>query len=41
MSVYPMIYVMCMMDLTYVPIEQLGIYLKCEEGDPSCPMLGQ
>lgn len=36
-SVYPMILVMCLKDVTDTRVEQLGVYLKCAEGDLSCP----
>ena len=37
-SVYPMVYAMCLQGLTDARVEQLGAYLKCEEGDMSCPV---
>jgi uncharacterized protein YecT (DUF1311 family) len=37
-SVYPMIYAICMQGITDARVEQLGSYLKCEEGDLSCPV---
>ena len=37
-SVYPMVYALCLQGLTDERIVQLGSYLKCEEGDMSCPV---
>ncbi len=37
-SVYPMIYDMCLDDLTKQRVRQLQQYLACEEGDMSCPV---
>ncbi len=37
-SVYPMILSGCLEDLTNDRTEQLNKYLKCEEGDMSCPV---
>ena len=37
-SVYPMVYAMCLQGLTDARVDQLGSYLKCEEGDMSCPV---
>ncbi len=39
-SVYPMILSGCLEGLTEIRAEQLGEYLKCEEGDMSCPAPG-
>lgn len=36
-SIYPMIYAICLDKLTSKRIEDFKIYLKCEEGDLSCP----
>ncbi len=33
-----MVYALCLQGLTDERIEQLGSYLKCEEGDMSCPV---
>ena len=37
-SIYPMIYAICLDGLTNKRIEDFKIYLKCEEGDLSCPV---
>ncbi len=37
-SIYPMIYAMCLETLTKERTKQLQNYLKCEEGDLSCPV---
>ena len=37
-SAYPMVYAMCLQGLTDERVVQLGAYLKCEEGDMSCPV---
>ena len=37
-SVYPMVHALCLQGLTDERIMQLGAYLKCEEGDMSCPV---
>jgi uncharacterized protein YecT (DUF1311 family) len=37
-SAYPMVYAMCLRGLTDERVVQLGAYLKCEEGDMSCPV---
>lgn len=37
-SVYPMIYAMCLDDLTKARTEQLKTYLNCPEGDLACPV---
>jgi len=39
-SVYPLIYSNCMTSVTKVRTEALKQYLKCEEGDLSCPVPG-
>lgn len=39
-SVYPMIYSMCLTGQTKVRVESFKQYLKCEEGDMSCPVPG-
>ncbi|MGG7674136.1 lysozyme inhibitor LprI family protein [Pseudomonas sp. WC2] len=39
-SVYPLIYSNCMTSVTKVRVEALKEYLKCEEGDMSCPVPG-
>ncbi|WP_395593739.1 lysozyme inhibitor LprI family protein [Pseudomonas sp. B26140] len=39
-SVYPLIYSNCMTAVTKVRVEVLKQYLKCEEGDMSCPVPG-
>ncbi|MCX2545253.1 lysozyme inhibitor LprI family protein [Pseudomonas sp. COW5] len=39
-SVYPLIYSNCLTSVTKVRIEALKQYLKCEEGDLSCPVPG-
>ena len=36
-SAYPMVYELCLDDLTQKRIEELRQYLRCEEGDLSCP----
>ncbi|MCX8999733.1 lysozyme inhibitor LprI family protein [Rhizobiaceae bacterium BDR2-2] len=37
-SAYPMVYDMCLNDLTQQRIRQFQQYLACEEGDMSCPV---
>lgn len=37
-SAYPMVYDLCLDDLTQKRIEELQQYLDCEEGDLSCPV---
>ncbi|PWJ84950.1 uncharacterized protein YecT (DUF1311 family) [Pseudaminobacter salicylatoxidans] len=37
-SIYPMLVLNCRNALTHDRLEQLKGYLKCEEGDPSCPV---
>jgi uncharacterized protein YecT (DUF1311 family) len=39
-SVYPLIYSDCMTSMTKTRVEALKQYLKCEEGDMSCPVPG-
>jgi len=39
-SVYPMIYSNCLAGETKVRVETFKQYLKCEEGDLSCPVPG-
>ncbi|WP_445177604.1 lysozyme inhibitor LprI family protein [Pseudomonas sp. McL0111] len=39
-SVYPMIYSNCLAGVTKVRVDTLKEYLKCEEGDMSCPVPG-
>ncbi|RON38068.1 urease-associated protein [Pseudomonas frederiksbergensis] len=39
-SVYPLIYSNCTTSLTKARVEALKTYLKCEEGDLSCPVPG-
>ncbi len=39
-SVYPLIYSNCMTSMTKTRVESLKQYLKCEEGDMSCPVPG-
>jgi uncharacterized protein YecT (DUF1311 family) len=39
-SVYPLIYSNCLTAVTKVRVEALKEYLKCEEGDMSCPVPG-
>lgn len=40
-SVYPLIYSNCVTELTKARVETLKNYLKCQEGDLSCPVPGQ
>lgn len=40
-SVYPLIYSNCITDLTKARVEAFKTYLKCQEGDLSCPVPGQ
>ncbi|GAA4121844.1 lysozyme inhibitor LprI family protein [Aminobacter aganoensis] len=40
-SIYPMIHAGCLQGLTDARVAQLGAYLKCEEGDLSCPVPGR
>ena len=40
-SVYPMIYAYCLAGLTTTRTKDLKEYLKCVEGDLSCPVPGQ
>ena len=37
-SAYPMIYDMCLVDLTQKRIHEFRQYLNCEDGDMSCPV---
>lgn len=37
-SAYPMVLSMCLDKLTQARTKELRAYLKCEEGDMSCPM---
>jgi uncharacterized protein YecT (DUF1311 family) len=39
-SVYPLIYSTCITELTKARIETFKNYLKCQEGDLSCPVPG-
>ena len=39
-SVYPLIYSNCITDLTKARVEAFKKYLKCQEGDMSCPVPG-
>ncbi|MFJ2713921.1 lysozyme inhibitor LprI family protein [Pseudomonas sp. NPDC087346] len=39
-SVYPLIYSNCLTGVTKVRVDALKEYLKCEEGDMSCPVPG-
>ncbi|MEX5668715.1 lysozyme inhibitor LprI family protein [Pseudomonas neuropathica] len=39
-SVYPWVYSSCLAGVTKVRVEALKQYLKCEEGDMSCPVPG-
>jgi uncharacterized protein YecT (DUF1311 family) len=39
-SVYPLIYSNCLTEVTKVRVEALKQYLKCQEGDMSCPVPG-
>jgi len=39
-SVYPLIYSNCMTSMTKTRVEALKQFLKCEEGDMSCPVPG-
>lgn len=39
-SVYPLIYSDCLTGMTKTRVETLRQYLKCEEGDMSCPVPG-
>ncbi|MCU1752900.1 lysozyme inhibitor LprI family protein [Pseudomonas sp. 6D_7.1_Bac1] len=39
-SVYPMIYSNCEAELTLKRVEAFKTYLKCQEGDLSCPVPG-
>ncbi|MDB5997133.1 MAG: urease-associated protein [Pseudomonas sp.] len=39
-SVYPLIYSNCITDLTKARVEAFKNYLKCQEGDMSCPVPG-
>ncbi|WP_313621322.1 lysozyme inhibitor LprI family protein [Achromobacter sp.] len=40
-SAYPMVLSMCLDELTQARTKQLHAYLKCEEGDMSCPVPGK
>lgn len=40
-SVYPLIYSNCVTELTKARVETFKNYLKCQEGDLSCPVPGQ
>jgi uncharacterized protein YecT (DUF1311 family) len=37
-SIYPIVHAGCLQALTDARVEQLGAYLKCDEGDTSCPV---
>jgi len=39
-SAQPMVYSLCLTDVTARRSSELGAYLKCEEGDLSCPASG-
>ena len=39
-SIYPWVYSSCLTGVTKVRVEALKQYLKCEEGDMSCPVPG-
>ncbi|MBN3865341.1 DUF1311 domain-containing protein [Pseudomonas frederiksbergensis] len=39
-SVYPLIYSNCATELTKARVEAFKTYLKCQEGDLSCPVPG-
>jgi uncharacterized protein YecT (DUF1311 family) len=39
-SVYPLIYRNCVTELTKARVETFKNYLKCQEGDMSCPVPG-
>lgn len=39
-SVYPLIYSTCVTELTKARVETFKNYLKCQEGDLSCPVPG-
>lgn len=39
-SVYPWVYSSCLTGVTKARVESLKQYLKCEEGDMSCPVPG-
>ena len=39
-SVYPLIYSNCITELTKARVETFKTYLKCQEGDLSCPVPG-
>ncbi|KAF0865614.1 lysozyme inhibitor LprI family protein [Pseudomonas sp. LD120] len=39
-SVYPLVYSHCTTALTLARVEHFRTYLKCEEGDLSCPVPG-
>lgn len=39
-SVYPLVYGNCLTDLTKSRVETFKTYLKCQEGDMSCPVPG-
>jgi uncharacterized protein YecT (DUF1311 family) len=39
-SVYPLIYSNCVTELTKARVETFKNYLKCQEGDLSCPVPG-
>ncbi|MHC8327953.1 lysozyme inhibitor LprI family protein [Pseudomonas sp. LB1P83] len=39
-SVYPLVYSNCVTELTKARVETFKNYLKCQEGDMSCPVPG-
>jgi uncharacterized protein YecT (DUF1311 family) len=39
-SVYPLVYSHCVTELTKARVETFKNYLKCQEGDMSCPVPG-
>lgn len=40
-SAYPMVLSLCLDKLTQARTKELNAYLKCEEGDTSCPVPGK
>jgi uncharacterized protein YecT (DUF1311 family) len=40
-SIYPTVHAICLDELTRKRIDELKIYLKCQEGDMSCPVPAQ
>jgi len=40
-TIYPMVYSYCLERVTSARVKELGVYLKCAEGDLGCPVPGE